>query len=180
MDTKGMENMATLIAAYGMKALGGIAILVIGFWLAKILSRIADSAMARVGKVDITLRSFIASMVRYAVIVFTCLAALSQVGIQTASLVAIFGAAGLAIGLALQGTLSHLAAGVMLLVFRPFRLGDDAEGAGHRGKVRTMTLFTTELETDDKVLIIVPNGQLWGSAIKNYTRLQDSNIDKAA
>lgn len=180
MDTGGMETISGLVAEYGLKGLGGIAILVIGFWLAKMLSRIADGAMAKVGKVDITLRAFIASLVRYAVLVFTFLAALSQVGIQTASLVAVFGAAGLAIGLALQGTLSHLAAGVMLLMFRPFRLGDDAEGGGHRGKVRSMTLFTTELETDDKVLIIVPNGQLWGSAIKNYTRLQADNIDKAA
>ena len=158
MDGIAVEKFSALIAGYGLKALGGIVILFIGFSLAKMLARLSDSAMARVGKVDVTLRAFVASLVRYAVLVFTFLAALSQVGIQTASLVAVFGAGGLAIGLALQGTLSHLAAGVMLLLFRPFRLGDDAEGGGHRGKVRTMTLFTTELETEDKVLIIVPNG----------------------
>jgi len=180
MDVSGLEKLTDMIAAYGLRGLGGVAILLVGFWLAKMVSRLADSAMARVGKVDVTLRSFVSSLVRYAVLVFTFLAALSQVGIQTASLIAVFGAAGLAIGLALQGTLSHLASGVMLLMFRPFRLGDDAEGGGHRGKVRSMTLFTTELETEDKVLIIIPNGQLWGSAIKNYSRLQSEAVDKVA
>ena len=97
------------------------------------------------------------------------IAVLSQFGVETTSFIAVLGAAGLAVGLALQGTLSNVAAGVMLLLFRPFKIGDYIEGGGLAGTVKSISLFVTELATPDNVQIIAPNSQLWGSAIKNYS-----------
>lgn len=120
-------------------------------------------------RIDGMLRGFLASMTRYLVQVFTGLAVLGQLGIQTASLIAIVGAAGLAIGLALQGTLSNVAAGVMLLVFRPFRIGDYLEAGGEAGTVTEVTLFVTRLDTPDNVQIVIPNAAIWGAPVRNYS-----------
>jgi len=103
------------------------------------------------------------------VLTITVLAVLSQFGIQTTSIVAVLGAAGLAVGLALQGTLSHLAAGVMLLIFRPFKIGDTVSVGGAQGVVKALTLFWTEIAGDNNVQIIVPNGGVWGQPLKNLT-----------
>lgn len=173
------EMVITYATTYGMSLLGGILILLFGLWAARTLSRWADKALRRAPKVDDTLRPFLCSLVRYFVLAVTILAVLSEFGVQTASLIAVFGAAGLAIGLALQGTLSNVAAGVMLLMFRPFKVGDYIVGGGESGTVKAITLFTTELATPDNVQIIVPNSQLWGAAIHNFSHHATRRVDIA-
>jgi small conductance mechanosensitive channel len=125
------------------------------------------------------LTGFFASLAKYLVLIFTGLMVLSQFGVQTASLIAVLGAAGLAIGLALQGTLSNVAAGVMILIFRPFKIGDYVEVAGQAGTVKAVTLFISELSTPDNVQIIVPNSQVWGSSVVNYSFHDTRRVDLA-
>src|SRR5262245_29972272 len=112
--------------------------------------------------------AFLGSLARYATLVITGLIIIQLIGIEATSLIAVLGAASLAIGLALQGTLSNLAAGVMLLIFRPFRVGDDIEVEGKRGKVRALNLFMTELIHDD-IQILMPNGKVWGAPLTNFS-----------
>ena len=167
MDTG--SSIMTMVASYGMQVLGAIAILVIGSMAAKWVSKTVYKAMKKSPKSDETLNRFLSSLVRYAVLAFTGMAVLSQFGIQTASLVAVFGAMGLAIGLAMQGTLGHVASGVMLLIFRPFKIGDFIEVGGTAGTVENIGLFTTEMNTPDNVRIIMPNGQVWDTSVKNFS-----------
>ncbi len=163
------EELVPLLTSYALDAVGAIVILVVGLWLARRVQGGVRRVLGRTPRVDETLRAFVASLARYLVIVFTGFAVLSQVGIQTASLLAVFGAAGLAVGLALQGTLSNVAAGVMLLIFRPFKIGDYVEAAGLAGTVKAVTLFSTELASPDNVQIIAPNSLVWGTVVKNYS-----------
>jgi small conductance mechanosensitive channel len=166
-----------LVTTYGLSVIGAIIILLVGFMVAGWVRRSVDKALSRVKKVDETLRHFFSSLAYYAVVIFTIIAVLAQFGVQTTSFIAVIGAAGLAIGLALQGTLSNVAAGVMLLLFRPFKTGDYIEGGGLAGTVKSITLFVTELATPDNVQIIAPNSQLWGSAIKNYSFHPTRRVD---
>jgi small conductance mechanosensitive channel len=166
-----------LVTTYGLSVIGAVVILVIGFAAAGWVRGSVDKGLSRFKKVDETLRSFFSSLAYYAVIVFTIIAVLSQFGVETTSFIAVLGAAGLAIGLALQGTLSNVAAGVMLLLFRPFRVGDYVEAGGLAGTVKGVSLFITELATPDNVQIIAPNAQLWGSAIKNYSFHPTRRVD---
>ncbi|CAN0522344.1 unnamed protein product, partial [Laminaria digitata] len=154
-----------VLATYGINVVGALVIIVVGFMVAGWARRALERALSRSGKMDATLVRFFGSLVRYAIIAFVIIAALQRFGVEATSLVAVFGAAGLAIGLALQGTLSNVAAGVMLLMFRPFKIGDFVDIGGQAGTVKEVGLFTTELATGDNVKIIMPNGQLWGSAI---------------
>lgn len=158
-----------LVTVYGLRVLGAVVLLVVGFMASKWLARIVYKALKRAPKSDETLNRFLSALVRYAVLGFTIIAVLNQFGVQTASLIAVLGALGLAIGLALQGTLSHVASGVMLLVLRPFKIGDYIEGGGMSGTVDEISLFTTTLNTPDNVRIVVPNGQIFNSAIKNWS-----------
>lgn len=143
-------------------------ILILGFTVAGWMSRVVRRVLSKSGKVDPIVVGFFASFIRYAIIGFTLVAVLAEFGIETTSIIAVFGAAGLAIGLALQGTLSHLAAGVMLLFFRPFKIGDFVEVGSIVGTVKDITLFTTDLATLDNKKVIVPNGNIWGNPITNY------------
>jgi small conductance mechanosensitive channel len=152
-----------------LHVLGAIAILVIGFWLAGRADALVNRSLRHSKHVDEMLRGFFSSIARYFVLTITALTVLSQFGIQTTSLVAVIGAASLAIGLALQGTLSNLAAGVMLLIFRPFRIGHSVTVGGNTGTVRGLSLFWTEVVTDANVQIIIPNGNVWGQPIRNMT-----------
>ncbi|MEK9662077.1 MAG: mechanosensitive ion channel domain-containing protein [Alphaproteobacteria bacterium] len=169
--------MSALIASYGLSVVGAIIILIVGLWFSGWARRVTEQGLARTGKVDATLSSFFGSLVKYTIIAFTVIAVLSEFGVQTASLVAVFGAAGLAIGLALQGTLGNVAAGVMLLLFRPFKVGDYIDGAGVSGTVKSISLFVTELATPDNVQIIAPNSQMWGAAIKNFSAHPTRRVD---
>jgi len=158
-----------LIVSNGLNFVGAIVILCVGLWLSGRCHFLVVRALGKAPHFDEMLKSFFGSLVRYLVLTVTVLAVLSQFGIQTTSLIAVLGAAGLAVGLALQGTLSNLAAGVMLLIFRPFRIGHKVQVGGITGTVTELSLFWTELVTDDKVQIIVPNGGVWGQALRNYS-----------
>lgn len=171
------ELVLATVATYGLDVVGALAILLVGLMVSGWAQRATDRALSRFPRFDRTLRSFFASIARYLVIIVTILAVLGQFGVQTASLIAVLGAAGLAIGLALQGTLSNVAAGVMLLIFRPFRVGEYIEAGGQAGTVDSLTLFVTELNTPDNVRIIVPNAQIWGSAIKNFSTNSKRRLD---
>jgi small conductance mechanosensitive channel len=154
---------------YGLQVVGGIALLIAGWlfsgWAARTLQHLSN----RIPNLDSTVASFLASLVRYGILALVGVAVLNQFGVQTASLIAVFGAAGLAVGLALQGTLSNLAAGVMLLLFRSFSVGDEIDAAGQRGIVVELSLFTTTLIPADGTRLIVPNGKVWGDLIRNRT-----------
>jgi small conductance mechanosensitive channel len=146
-----------------------IIILGLGFWLSGKAEYFTGRMLARTHRFDEMLQGFFASIARYFVLTITGLTVLSQFGVQTTSLVAVIGAASLAIGLALQGTLSNLAAGVMLLICRPFRLGNHIQVGGNDGAVKNLTLFWTEILTDANVQIIIPNSSVWGQALKNLS-----------
>ena len=158
-----------LTTMYGLRLIGAILILVIGWVAANKLSRYVRVLCIRSPHIDQTLSHFFGSLTRYGILTFTIIAVLGQFGVQTASLIAVLGAAGLAIGLSLQGTLSHLASGVLLLLFRPFKIGDYIEVSGHSGTVESLSLFMTELTMPDGVQILIPNGKVWDQAMKNYS-----------
>jgi len=159
----------TFVVNNVLHVLGALAILVIGFWLAGKADYLVGRGLRNSKHIDEMLRGFFSSVARYFVLTVTVLAVLSQFGIQTTSLVAVIGAASLAIGLALQGTLSNLAAGVMLLIFRPFRIGNSVTVGGNTGTVKALSLFWTEIVTDANVQVIIPNGSVWGQPIKNMS-----------
>jgi small conductance mechanosensitive channel len=171
-----IEKAVEVMTAYGLNVVGAIIILFLGWIAAGWTKRILIKAMRR-AKMDETLARFLSSMARYGVLAFTIIAVLSQFGIQTTSLIAVMGAAGLAIGLAMQGTLSHVAAGVMLLIFRPFKIGDYIEGGGESGTIEEIGLFSTSMSTPQNVKIIIPNSQLWNSALKNYSANKQRRLD---
>jgi small conductance mechanosensitive channel len=174
---RAVDEIIEIVTGYGLDVIGAIVILIVGWTIAGWSTRAVGKGLAKTGRVDETLRVFFASFARYVVLAITALAVLSQFGVQTASLITVFGAAGLAIGLALQGTLSNLAAGVMLLFFRPFKIGDYVEAGGVSGTVKSITLFVTELATPDNVQILVPNGQVWGSAVRNFSYHSTRRVD---
>jgi len=147
-----------------------LVILIGGFFVVDWLGRLTRRVLARVAHMDVTLKPILVALVRYAMIILVVIAALSQLGIQTTSLLAVVGAAGLAIGLALQGTLSNIAAGIMLLWLRPFRLGDFIEVGGHSGAVEEIGLFVCQLRTYDGLYLVLPNSQIWNAALTNFTR----------
>jgi small conductance mechanosensitive channel len=164
-----VRGLLPLIVSNALNVLGAILILLIGLWLAGKADQVVVRMLSRAPHFDSMLKSFFGSLARYLVLTVTVLAVLSQFGIQTTSLIAVLGAAGLASGLALQGTLSNLAAGVMLLIVRPFRIDHKVQIGGNIGTVNALSLFWTELVSDDKVQIIVPNGGVWGQALRNFS-----------
>ncbi len=163
------QQVVSLVTTYGLNVLGGFVILILGWIAAGWISGGLRRVLARSKYLDETVRGFLASLAKYAVLAFVIIAVLNQFGVQTTSLIAVFGAAGLAVGLALQGTLSNIAAGVMLLIFRPVRVGQYVSVAGQSGTVVDLNLFTVELATPDNVQIIIPNASVWGQAIMNYS-----------
>jgi small conductance mechanosensitive channel len=160
--------------------LGSIAyaviILAIGFWGAKLITRLVKGLLDR-REVDPALTGFVGNLVNAVVLTFAVIAALNQLGIQTTSLVAIVGAAGLAIGLALKDSMGNFAAGVMILIFKQFKAGDFIEAAGVLGIVETLNIFSTQLRTADNKTIFVPNGKLVGDNIINYSTKPTRRVD---
>ncbi len=156
------------LAQYGLKIVGAILILLVGRWVARLVSALMGKALVK-AKVDPTLVPFVDNLVYTGLLVFVVIAALAELGVQTASVVAVLGAAGLAVGLALQGSLANFASGVLLLVFKPFRVGDFVEIAGTKGTVQAIHVFNTVINAPDNVRIIVPNGLVTGGSILNYT-----------
>jgi small conductance mechanosensitive channel len=160
-----MDKVSNYVAYYGMKILAAIAIFVIGKWIARFVSQLAEKLMLK-AKVDPTLATFTKHIINVGFMIFVVIAALSQLGIQTASFIAVLGAAGLAIGLALQGSLSNFSAGVMLILFHTFRVGDFIEAAGVIGTVQEIQIFNTVLiSADGKQRIIVPNSKITADKI---------------
>lgn len=155
--------------AWATNILLAMLILIIGFWIAGKAYKVVHSIGKKYEKLDDTLFRFFGSIVRYVVLAFVFIAVLNRFGVETTSIVALIGAAGLAVGLALQGAMSNLAAGVMLLIFRPYKVDDFIDSAGQFGKVTEVDLFTTVLQTFDNQQIIIPNSQIWGQQIINHS-----------
>ena len=165
-------------ALFGLKALAAVAIMGIGRYAAVGIRSFLRKTLAR-ARIDRTLVSFVSSMAYVAVIVFVVVAALGQLGVETASIIAVLGAAGLAVGLALQGSLSNFAAGVLILVFKPFKVGDYIEAGGTAGSVEEIGILTVELKSPDNRLVIVPNSKVMGDCIVNYTATGTRRLDLA-
>jgi small conductance mechanosensitive channel len=166
----------SMVTTWGLRVVGAVAVLLIGRGAARWLRSAVRKTMER-READPTLVPFICGLVYWLVLLLVVVAVLGLFGIPTASFVAVLGAAGLAVGLALQGTLSSFAGGVMLLVFRPFKAGDLVEVAGSLGKVQEVGIFSTVLHTPDNVRIVIPNSSVFGQVIKNFTANDRRRID---
>ncbi|HEX9570372.1 MAG TPA: mechanosensitive ion channel domain-containing protein [Rhodospirillales bacterium] len=162
---------------YGLNVVGAIALLVIGWTAANWAQRLVMRGLSRLPWMDQTVKPFISRVVWWIIVVFVLVAVLNQFGVQTTSIIAVLGAAGLAIGLALQGTLANVAAGVMLLILRPFNVGDYVDAGGDAGTVVEIGLFNTELKTFDGLCRLVPNSKIWTNTITNYTRNPTRRLD---
>lgn len=171
------ENLAPLAVEYGMGVIGAVLILIAGWivagWAAKRVTKQASSSE----NIDDTLVPILAKTTRILIIIVTILAVLSQFGVETTSLVAVLGASALAVGLALQGTLSNVAAGVMLLILRPFKIGDAVSIGGTMGVIDEIGLFTTEMHSFDNIGISMPNSRVWGNEIQNLNRFDNRRVD---
>jgi small conductance mechanosensitive channel len=164
-----ITDMRLLMVDSGIRLLAAIFILTAGWIIATWVKRWMSAGLQHL-PLDLTLKPLLASLMRYAILIITVILVLEQFGVQTTSLIAVIGAAGLAVGLALQGTLSNIAAGVMLLVLRPFRVGHFVQIGGQSGTVREIGLFTTIMSTRDLVYVSVPNSAVFSGVITNYTR----------
>ena len=171
-----LSKVWSLLTIYGLKVIAAIAVFIVGRWIAKALTTFTEKVMNK-KQVDSTIISFVANLIYIALLVFVVLASLGQLGIQTTSFIAVIGAAGLAIGLALQGSLSNFAAGFLMIIFRPFKVGDYIEGAGVAGTVEAIQIFTTQLQTPDNKTIIIPNAALTAGNITNYSAKGTRRVD---
>lgn len=171
-----VTNNQGLLINYGMNILSAIATLLIGMIAARFIARGFHKVLTK-RKLDNTIIDFISHMVRYVIIAFVVIAALSRIGVETTSFVAIIGAAGLAIGLALQGSLSNFASGVLIIVLRPFKSGEYIEAAGVAGSVESVQIFSTTLTTVDNKYVVVPNSSILGGNIINYSRKPTRRVD---
>lgn len=171
-----LEKGRELLFTYGLNFILSLLILFLGLWASKLIRHLIGKLLSK-RKIDQTLGTFISNLLYGVLVVFVVIAALSRLGIQTASLVAVLGAAGLAIGLALQGSLGNFAAGVLLIALRPFKIGDYIEGGGTSGSVGDIGMFTTTLTTPDNKVVTVPNTNLTGDRIINYTAKEMRRMD---
>ncbi|AUG52577.1 mechanosensitive ion channel family protein [Thalassospira marina] len=177
-DTNSIVEMIRAFAlGMGVQIVSAILILIVGWWVAGKAASLVRRALKNTKFVDNTLKPLAASIVQYTILVFVIIAVLSKFGVETTSIIAVLGAAGLAIGLALQGTLSNIASGVMILVLRPLRVDEFVTAGSVSGTVVEITLFTTLMKTADGVYISVPNSQIWNSAITNYSRNPTRRLD---
>lgn len=163
--------------AFLPNVIGALVVLIVGLWVAGVIKKLVRKSLDRSGRIDETLGGFLSSLVHYGLIALVVITTLGIFGVPTTSFAAIIGAAGLAIGLALQGTLSHVASGVMMLGFRPFDVGDFVEAAGISGTVKQIGLFTTEIATVDNKKIIVPNGKIFDDVITNVAGYETRRVD---
>lgn len=176
LDGDNLARFGEIAVNFGLKLLAALAIFVIGRWVARRLSNVAGRVLEHT-EVDVTLVGFVRNIVYYGLLTFVILAAVGQLGVQTTSFIAVLGAAGFAVGLALQGSLSNFAAGVMLVLFRPFKVGDFIEAAGTAGVVESIQLFTTQMKTGDNKTIIIPNSQITSGIITNYSAKDTRRVD---
>lgn len=165
-----------LMTTFGVRVLAAILIFFIGRWIAKQITKGVRKLMEK-ANTDAMLVKFVSNLVYVGLLVFVVLGAINQLGVQTASFIAVIGAAGLAVGLALQGSLANFAAGVLMLIFKPFKVGDFIEGGGTAGVVEGIQIFNTVMRTPDNKLVIVPNGQIYGGTITNYSAKDTRRVD---
>lgn len=165
------------LIGYGGNLLSGLVIILLGFWVSGRISRLIRRRLSALKSFDATLTPVIASIIRYIILLIAFVAGLGSFGIETTSIIAVIGAAGLAVGLALQGTLSNVAAGVMLLFLRPFKVGDWMETGTVSGTVNEIGLFSTVINTFDNIYISVPNSSIWGSIIINHSKYNTRRMD---
>ena len=171
------DQTLTLVTEYGLNFLAALFTIIIGVWASRRASKVVRDWLTRSSRIDRTLAPILAALVRYSILTLTVVVTLGNFGVETTSIIAVLGAAGLAIGLALQGTLSNVAAGLMLLFLRPFKIGDWVEAAGVSGSVREIGLFTTIIDTFDNVYISVPNSAIWTSNIINHAKYGTRRLD---
>jgi len=175
-----IRNLAATLGAFSVRMLVAVLILLATLWAARRLSNLAEAAIMRAHhsrSADRTLATFVAGLVKYVVIAIGLIAVLQQLGVQATSVIAVLGAASLAIGLALQGTLGNVAAGVMILMLRPYRIGDKVELNGRQGRVAGMDLFNTRILDDDGLTLYLPNGKVFGDMIVNITQAGRRRIE---
>jgi len=171
-----MSTFMAIIVAWGIKILGAVAIYIVGKWIAKFLTNLFRKMLEK-SNTDVTLVKFLGDLVYFGLIVLVIIAALGTLGVNTTSFAAIIGAAGLAVGLALQGNIANFGAGVVILFLRPFKIGDFVEAGGAVGVVDTIGIFNTTFKTGDNRVIIVPNSNIIGGNITNYSREAIRRID---
>lgn len=171
-----LQKVYSFFTIFGLRIIASIVILILGRWAAKVLTNLLRNLLKR-SKVDETLISFTCNLSYIALLIIVIIAALNKLGIQTASIIAILGAAGLAVGLALQGSLANFAAGVLIIIFRPFKVNDYIEAAGIGGTVEEIQIFTTKLKTPDNKTIFVPNAKITADKIINYSAKDNRRMD---
>ena len=177
MDFQEYLNLALdYILVYAPKVITALLILIIGLWLTKKIVKISQKLMEKRG-VDVTLQKFLGDLVSWALKILVFITAISQVGVETTSFIAILGAAGLAVGLALQGSLANFAGGALIMIFKPFKVGDLIEAQGEIGSVKEIQIFVTKIISPGNKLVIIPNGTLSNGNIKNYTELGMLRVD---
>jgi small conductance mechanosensitive channel len=171
-----IDSIIEFVTYYGLKVIIAILIFVVGKWIAGIIRKMLRKGMEK-GNVDKALVGFLSSIAYYLLLVVVVITAISQLGIQTTSFVAVLGAAGLAVGFALQGSLSNFASGVLIILFRPFKVGDFVEAGGVMGVVDEIGILVTEMHTPDNKGIIVPNSQVMGGHIVNFNKHETRRCD---
>lgn len=171
------ETLGPYLLPFGLRAIGALVLVVVGLRIAGWLSGLVRKQAVRNPQIDVTLSNFFASLVQWSVIAAVAIATLQVFGVQATSFVAVLGALTLAIGLSMQGALGNIASGVMIMVFRPYKLGDFIEAAGVSGTVKDITLFQTILATPDNIKVIVPNSQAIDDVIKNYSGFDQRRVD---
>lgn len=174
--TVNWDQISEYIYSYAPKVIGALVVLIIGLWVISLVTKGFSRAM-RKKDMDPSLQGFLKSMVSIILKILLFVSVMSMVGIAATSFIAIIGAAGLAVGLALQGTLQNFAGGVIILLFKPYKVGDFIEGAGHMGTVKEIKIFTTILNTPDNKIIIIPNAQLSNSSLTNFSTMEDRRVD---
>lgn len=172
-----IEQYGELAIQYGLDLVGAVLLLIVGWFIAGWAKRLVTRGLDHIDAIDRTVTGFLASLARYLVLILVLVAVLAQFGVETASILAVLGTAGLAVGLALQGTLSNIAAGLLLLFLRPFKAGDYVDAEGIAGTVEEIGLFATRFTTFDGVYLAVPNGQISNRSILNYSRLPTRRLD---
>jgi small conductance mechanosensitive channel len=171
-----LQRVYEYLAQYGFKVIGALIILLVGRWLAKFISQWIERVLIK-SRVDKTLAKFAKNLSNMVLLIFVLIAAMARLGVETAQFAIVLGAAGLAIGLALQGSLSNFASGFLMIIFRPFKVGDFIEAAGVKGTVIEIQLFNTIINTPDNIRAIIPNAQITGGNVLNYTTNGTRRVD---
>ena len=171
-----MSSLIEIGSSIGISLLMALAILIVGRQLVKLILRLITVALEK-SKVEDTVRIFVTNLLNTLLMILVFIAAINQLGIETTSIIAVLGAAGLAIGLALQGSLSNFAAGIFIVIYRPYKVGDYIEAGNHAGTVKDIQIFSTVLKTPDNKIVVVPNGSIMNGSIVNYSDQDTRRVD---